>query len=103
MPSFSVRRNRRSARVISKSSARLVMNVGGVLKMSPCLIVDSSQEGFRLRASFNLRSGQLVELIVNDPVDSVRCEVIWVGKPGSKQEVEAGLQTVRNKTVGAED
>ena len=62
--------------------------------MLPCLIVDRSQEGFRLRGSFRLRCGQLVELVLDDPVDSVRCEVIWVGRAGSQQEGQAGVQTV---------
>ncbi len=62
--------------------------------MLPCLIVDRSQEGFRLRGSFRLRRGQLVELVLDDPVDSVRCEVIWVGRAGSQQEGQAGVQTV---------
>jgi hypothetical protein len=62
--------------------------------MFPCLIVDRSQEGFRLRGDFRLRRGQLVELVVDDPLDSVRCEVIWIGKAGSKQAGEAGLHAV---------
>ena len=62
--------------------------------MFPCLIVDRSQKGFRLRGSFKLRHGQLVELVVDDPVDSVPCEVIWVGRAGSQQEGQAGVQTV---------
>jgi len=71
MPSFPVSQGRRSARVISKKSARLVMKVGGVLKMYPCLIVESSQEGFRLRGNFKMRPGQLVELIVKQK----RCRI----------------------------
>jgi len=62
--------------------------------MFPCLIVDRSHEGFRLRGNFNLRRGQIVELITDDPEDSVRCQVIWVGKAGSQQEGQAGVQTV---------
>ena len=94
MPSFPVAHGRLSARVMSKKPARLVIHLGGVQKMFPCLIVDRSQEGFRLRGSFKLRRGQLVELVLDDPVDSVRCEVVWVGKAGSRQEGEAGLRTV---------
>lgn len=94
MPSFPIPPGRRSARVILKRPARLVINVGGVHKLFPCLIVDRSQKGFRLRGRFKMRRGELVELVVDDPADSVRCEVIWVGKAGSKQEGEAGLQTV---------
>ncbi len=62
--------------------------------MFACLIVDRSQEGFRLRGNFRLRRGQLVELVLDDAVDSLRCEVIWVDKPESQQVGEVGLQTV---------
>ncbi len=65
--------------------------------MFPCLIVDRSQEGFRLRGNFRLRRGQLVELVVDDPVDSVRCEVIWIGRAVSGQAGEAGLQARSEK------
>ncbi len=71
--------------------ADLVIDHSGQ-KMFPCLIVERSNEGFRLRGNFKLKRGQIVELIADDPTDSVRCEVIWFGKPGSQQLVEAGLQ-----------
>jgi hypothetical protein len=62
-------------------------------KRFPCLIVDSSPEGFRVRVSSRLRRGQAVEVIPNDdPMNAVHCSVVWVGKPGSKQQGEAGLQ-----------
>ena len=62
--------------------------------MLPCLIIDVSQEGFRLRGDIKLRRGQLVELIKEDfPLNSLLCEVIWTGKAGSGHEGEAGLQT----------
>ena len=76
-----------------KKRANLVINLGGNQTMLPCLIVDKSQEGFRLRGNFNLRRGQLVELVVDD-MNSVRCEVIWIGRAGSQQAGEAGLQAV---------
>jgi len=47
-----------------------------------------------LRGNFRLRRGQLVELVLDDAVDSLRCEVIWVGQPESQQVGEVGLQTV---------
>ena len=92
MPSFP--QGRRSRRVATKKPASLVITLSGVQKMFPCLIVDRSQEGFRLRGNFRLRRGQLVELVLDDPVDSVPCEVVWTGKAGSEEVVEAGLQTV---------
>jgi hypothetical protein len=94
MLSLAVPQGRRSTRVVSRKRASLVTTLDGVPKIHPCLIVDRSQEGFRLRSGFKLRRGQLVELILDDPVDSVRCEVVWVGKAGSRQEGEAGLQIV---------
>ncbi len=92
MPSFP--QGRRSRRVATKKPANLVINLSGVQKMFACLIVDRSQEGFRLRGNFRLRRGQLVELVLDDPVDSVPCGVVWTGKAGSEEVVEAGLQTV---------
>src|SRR5437660_7883900 len=68
MPSFP--QGRRSRRVATKKPANLVINLSGVQKMFPCLIVDGSQEGFRLRGNFRLRRGQLIELVLDDPVDS---------------------------------
>jgi hypothetical protein len=76
-----------------KKRANLVINLGGNQTMLPCLIVDKSQEGFRLRGNFNLRRGQLVEVVVDD-MDSVRCEVIWIGRAGLRQVGEAGLEAV---------
>ena len=64
-------------------------------KRFSCLVLDSSEEGFRPRGSFRLRRGQLVEIILDeDPLNAVRCSVVWVGKAGSKREGEVGLQTV---------
>jgi hypothetical protein len=84
---------RRSKRVAGKKPARLVINLSGFQKMLPCIVIDRSHDGFRLRGDFKLRRGQLVELVLDDPI-SVRCEVIWVGKAGSQHAGQAGLQTV---------
>ena len=95
VPSSPIPRGRRYKRIVTKKRASLVINLSGIQKMLPCLIVDKSQEGFRLRASFRLRRGQLVELVVDDPMmDSVQCEVIWIGKAGSEQAEEIGLQAI---------
>jgi hypothetical protein len=94
VPSIPIPGRRRSQRIATKKRASLVVNLSGVQKMFPCLIVDRSQEGFRLKGNFRLRRGQLVELVVDDPVYSVRYEVIWIGKAESQQVGEAGLQTV---------
>ncbi len=94
MTSSPIHGRRGSNRIVTKKRASLVITLSGVQKMFSCLIVDRSEEGFRLRGNFRLKRGQLVELVLDDPVDSVRCEVIWVGKPESQQVGEVGLQTV---------
>ena len=95
MPSFQVPKARRSNRLVSKRRASLVINLDRKPKRLPCLILDSSKEGFRLRGSFDLRRGQVVELILDEDMPSPeRCSVVWVGKAGSKQDGEVGLKTL---------
>jgi PilZ domain len=74
-----------------KQRASLVLD----LKRHSCLVLDSSNSGFRVRGSFHLRRGQMVEIILDeDPLNAVRCRVVWIGKAGSKLEGEMGLETV---------
>jgi len=95
MPRFPFPEGRHSKRVMSKERASLVINLDRNPQRLPCLVLDSSKEGFRLRGSFHLRRGQVVELILDeDPTSPERCSVVWVGKPGSKQEGEVGLEIV---------
>jgi hypothetical protein len=61
----------------------------------PCLIVDLTTKGFRLRGNFNLSRGQVVQVILDhQPEISVQSRVVWVGKADSKQEGEFGLEVV---------
>jgi len=78
--------------VVSRRRASLVINLDRRPKRLPCLVLDSSKEGFRLRGSFDLRRGQVVELILDGEMPSPE-RVVWVGKAGSKQEGEVGLET----------
>jgi len=95
MPSSPVPEGRRPKRTAARARASLIINVNQSQKRFPCLVIDHSKEGFRLRGGFQLRRGQVVEVILDeDPLSAVRCSVIWVGKPGSGHEGEAGLQTV---------
>jgi hypothetical protein len=94
MATFPVPQGRCSKRVMTKRLASLVINLEREVKRLPCLVLDSSKEGFRLRGSFNLRRGQMVELILDEETPSPECcSVVWVGEAGSKQESEIGLQT----------
>jgi hypothetical protein len=81
---------------VSKRRASLVINLDRKPKRLPCLVLDSSKEGFRLRGSLHpIRRGQVVELILDEEMPNPqRCSVVWVGKAGSKQEGEVGLEKV---------
>ena len=95
MPSLPVPPNRRSKRVPLKQRASLVVNLDRRPRRLPCLVLDSSREGFRLRGRFDLRRGQIVEVSLDDEMPTPqRCSVVWVGKVGSKQEGEVGLEFV---------
>jgi hypothetical protein len=95
VPTFPTPEGRRLKREVLKKRGSLVLHLGRNEQRIPCLVLDSSQEGFRLRVSFQLKRRQVVELILDEnPLNAVRCSVIWVGKPRSKQEGEVGLQTV---------
>ena len=95
MPNSPVHKSRRSKRAKTKRRASLVIDLDRKPKRLPCLVLDSSKEGFRLRGSFLLRRGQVVELILDEhSPSSVRCSVVWVGKAKSKQEGEVGLESV---------
>ena len=91
---FPAHENRRSKRLVIKKGASVVVNLGRQPQRVPCLIVDCSPEGFRLRGGFRLKRGQVVEVIPGDELNTMRCSVVWVGRPGSKQEGEVGLQAV---------
>jgi len=95
MLSLPVPEGRRSKRVMSNKRGSLVINLDRNQQRLPCLVLDSSKEGFRLRGIFHLKRGQVVEFILDeDPLSSERCSVVWVGKGGSKQEGEVGLEAV---------
>ena len=62
----------------------------------PAPLLLGSQDGFSQRVGSSLRGGQVVEVILDgDPSNSVRCGALWLGKPGSKQEGEAGQFDLR--------
>jgi hypothetical protein len=87
---------RRSQRVSLKKRGRLVVNLASNQKLLPCIVVDSSKEGFRLRASLRVRRGDLVEVILDEPQSVIeQCSVVWIGKPDTKEFGEVGLEIVR--------
>jgi hypothetical protein len=91
MPSFPTSEGRRSKRVMLKRRASLVVNLDRDEKRLPCLVLDSSKEGYRLRGSFHLRPGQFVEIVFDpEPFRSVRCRVSgWAKLTQSRREKSA--------------
>ena len=95
MHGFTPSQGRRSKRVKLERRASLRINRDREPKRFPCRVLDFSLEGFRVRGSFDLKCGQVVELVLDkDSPSADLCRVVWVGKAGSKQEGEVGLEIV---------
>lgn len=90
MLSRSITERRRLKRTTLKKRASLIVTYGRQAQRIPCLVLDNSPGGFKVGGASNLKRGQFIELILDE--NTVPCRVMWVGKPGSKQEGEAGLQ-----------
>ena len=87
---------RSSERHPAKKHASLIMNINYHLRRFPCLIVDMSRGGLRVRGSFRLKRGQVVEIVSDeDPVSVTKCSVVWVGRTGTTQQGEAGLEAMQ--------
>ena len=82
-----------TTRAVLERRASLRINLNREPKRFPCRVLDFSLEGFRVRGSFDLSCGQVVELVLGkDSPSADRCRVVWVGKAGSKQEGEVVLE-----------
>ena len=93
MPTRPIPERRRSKRTALKNRASLIVKAGRQAHRIPCLILDHSQQGFKIGGTFHLKRGQLVELILDELTsDTVQCRVMWVGTPASSQGGEAGLR-----------
>ena len=91
--SRSIAERRRLKRTALKKRASLIVKYGRQAQRIPCLILDTSKDGFKIGGVSRLKRGQFVELILDeDTSDTVLCRVMWVGKPGDRQGGEAGLQ-----------
>jgi hypothetical protein len=54
--------------------------------------LDVSAQGARIEAGISLTPGQVVEVVPVNGSDSVAGRVVWVGKPASELEGQAGLE-----------
>ncbi len=61
----------------------------------PASVVDVSFMGMRVRAEADLKPGQKVNVTcMTGPVVAVPGKVVWVGRPGSEAEGQAGLRYI---------
>jgi hypothetical protein len=56
--------------------------------------LDVSAQGARVQAGIALTPGQVVEVVPTDGSDPVTGRVVWVGKPASEVEGQAGLEFI---------
>jgi len=54
--------------------------------------LDVTTQGARIEASISLAPGQVVEVIPINGSEPVTGRVVWVGKPASEVEGQAGLE-----------
>ena len=64
----------------------------GELEKHKALTLDVSAQGARIQAGISLTPGQMVEVLPAEGNDPVRGRVIWVGKPASEIQSQAGLE-----------
>ena len=83
---------RRCERRIAKMA--LIMFVETEQKREECeaVTLDISALGARIQAGISLTPGQMVEVVPGDGADPVAGRVVWVGKPASEMEGQAGLE-----------
>jgi hypothetical protein len=85
--------HRRSTRSAAKAHVSLAINAQSHCEKLPCLIVDISEEGLRIRGNFGLKPGLVVGITPSEiPKLMTRCRVVWVSEPGPDQET--GLQVL---------
>jgi hypothetical protein len=56
------------------------------------LTLDVSALGARIETGISLTPGQVVEVVPGDGAEPVAGRVVWVGKPASEVEGQAGLE-----------
>ena len=64
----------------------------GEVEKHDSFTLDLSVHGARVQAGTALTPGQVVEVVSADANDPVRARVVWVGKPASEMEGQAGLE-----------
>ena len=63
--------------------------------------VDVSELGARIQANLALTPGQMVEVVPVNGSEPVAARVVWVGKPASELEGQAGLEFLNPYNIAA--
>jgi hypothetical protein len=93
VPTHDSSERRRSTRTAVKKRASLIVEHGRQAQRMPCLILDSSEHGFKIGGAPRLKRGERVELILGEHASgTLPCRVMWVGRE-SRPGGEAGLRT----------
>jgi len=86
---------RRSERTPLQIPACVVLDLNRNPNRIPCIIVDLTTKGFKLRGNLNLSRGQVVQVILDhQPQISFHSRVVWIGQANSEREGEFGLEVV---------
>ena len=85
-------RPRRSYRRAARMAVIMVFETEGEQERYDTCTLDVSRHGARVQAGISLTPGQLVEIFPGEGNDPIAGRVVWVGKPASETEGQAGLE-----------
>jgi hypothetical protein len=91
MPSFPIREGHRSKRNLFKQRASPVVNLDRKHKRLPCLVLDFSKGGFRLRGSFLVRTCLLIGLVYCMYLAGKRGISAWYLRQSSAAALESAI------------
>ena len=83
---------RRSERRIAKIAIVVFVDKENEREGCDAFTVDVSTLGARIQSGISLTPGQMVEVVPVNGSESVAARVVWVGKPTSELEGQAGLE-----------
>lgn len=92
MATFPQSAHRRSERRIAKIAIVVFADKENKPEGSDAFTVDISELGARIQSGISLTPGQMVEVVPVNGSDPVAARVVWVGKPTSELEGQAGLE-----------
>lgn len=86
---------RRTERKIAKIAIVVFTENENEREGSDAFTVDVSELGARIQSGISLTPGQVVEVAPVNGSEPVTARVVWVGKPASELEGQAGLEFLR--------